>query len=71
MRAPHFYPDSLIFAVTRPAIIAICGITDRHTWVTMWFKREDGFINRPLPLDENHRPKPMWNVIDYYCQKTV
>jgi GH35 family endo-1,4-beta-xylanase len=37
----------------------------------MWNKREDGFINRPLPLDEHYRPKPLWFVIDYFCQKAT
>jgi endo-1,4-beta-xylanase len=60
-----------IFAVTRPAVVATWGITDRYTWVPIWHKRKDGLLNRPLPFDENIRPKPMWNVIDYFCQKTV
>ena len=60
-----------IFAVVRPSVIATWGITDRYTWVPTWFKRTDGLINRPLPLDEFYRPKPLWSVIDYFCQKAV
>lgn len=60
-----------IFAAARPAVIATWGITDRYSWVPMWHKRKDGLINRPLPFDEFYRPKPMWSVIDYFCQKTV
>ncbi len=60
-----------IFAVARPSVIATWGITDRYTWVPTWFKRTDGLINRPLPLDEFYRPKPLWSVIDYFCQKAV
>ena len=58
-----------IFAVARPAGIVTWGITDRYTWVPMWYKRKDGLPNRPLPFDENYRPKPLWNVIDYFCQQ--
>jgi endo-1,4-beta-xylanase len=58
-----------ISAVTRPAIIASWGITDRYTWVPIWYKRKDGLPNRPLPLDANYQPKPLWNVVDYFCGK--
>lgn len=60
-----------IFAAARPSVIATWGITDRYTWMPMWNKRADGLINRPLPLDEFYRPKPLWSVIDYFCQKTA
>jgi succinoglycan biosynthesis transport protein ExoP len=68
-----FPPSNLLLAVAvaRPSVIAIWGITDRYTWVPTWFKRTDGLINRPLPLDEFYRPKPLWSVIDYFCQKAV
>lgn len=59
-----------IFAATRPSVIATWGITDRYTWMPTWFKRKDGLPNRPLPLDENYRPKPLWQVIDYFCQQS-
>jgi GH35 family endo-1,4-beta-xylanase len=61
----------LTVLVARPSVIATWGITDRYTWVPTWFKRTDGLINRPLPLDEFYRPKPLWSVIDYFCQKAV
>jgi endo-1,4-beta-xylanase len=35
----------------------------------MWFKRPDGLPNRPLPLDRDYQRKPLWTVIDYFCQK--
>jgi endo-1,4-beta-xylanase len=60
-----------IFAAARPSVIATWGITDRYTWVPTWNKRADGLRNRPLPLDEFYQPKPLWSVIDYFCQKTV
>jgi endo-1,4-beta-xylanase len=40
------------------------GISDRYTWVPMYFKRSDGQANRPLPLDEDYRPKAFMQVID-------
>jgi endo-1,4-beta-xylanase len=58
-----------IFAAGRPAAIVTWGITDRYTWVPMWYKRKDGLPNRPLPFDANYQPKPLWNVIDYFCQQ--
>jgi endo-1,4-beta-xylanase len=60
-----------IFAGARPAVIATWGITDRYTWMPMWYKRTDGLRNRPLPLDEDYRPKPLWSVIDYFCRQTA
>ena len=60
-----------IFAAGRPAVVACWGITDRHTWVPIFCKRKDGLPNRPLPFDANCRPKPFWNVVDYFCGKTA
>jgi len=58
-----------VFAAARPAVIATWGITDRYTWMPMWFKRRDGLPNRPLPFDRDYQPKPLWTVIDYFCRK--
>jgi endo-1,4-beta-xylanase len=58
-----------ICAAARPECIATWGITDRHTWVPIWNKRSDGQPNRPLPFDANCQPKPLWRVIEYYCNK--
>jgi endo-1,4-beta-xylanase len=60
-----------VFAATRPAAVVTWGITDRYTWVPMWHKRKDGLGNRPLPLDENYRPKALLSVIDYFCGATA
>jgi endo-1,4-beta-xylanase len=40
------------------------GITDRYSWISEAFKRDDGLPPRPLPLDENYQPKPMMNAIN-------
>jgi endo-1,4-beta-xylanase len=52
-----------VFAGCRPKLICTWGLTDRYTWMPMWFKRTDGLQNRPLPLDGNLQPKPMMQVI--------
>jgi endo-1,4-beta-xylanase len=58
-----------LFAVARPAAMACWGISDRYTWVPMYFKRKDGLANRPLPLDHDYRSKALWRVIDYFCSQ--
>ncbi|RDJ05708.1 endo-1,4-beta-xylanase [Rhizobium grahamii] len=52
----------------RPGAILTWGITDRYTWVPMWFKRSDGKPNRPLPLDAGCRPKALMKVIDDFTR---
>jgi endo-1,4-beta-xylanase len=42
------------------------GISDRYTWVPIWFTRNDGRPNRPLPLDENYERKALMDVIDCF-----
>jgi endo-1,4-beta-xylanase len=59
--------NEFIGAITAEAPLAAVltwGITDRYTWVPTYFKRSDGLINRPLPLDESYRPKPFMRVLD-------
>jgi endo-1,4-beta-xylanase len=60
-----------ISAAVRPSFIGTWGITDRYSWVPIWYKRGDGLPNRPLPLDEQYQQKPLWTVIDYFCGKTA
>jgi endo-1,4-beta-xylanase len=42
------------------------GVTDRSSWIHETFRRPDGARARPLPLDDEYRPKPMMQVIDRY-----
>jgi endo-1,4-beta-xylanase len=58
---------SAISAAAPPRAILTWGITDRYTWVPIWFKRRDGLSNRPLPFDDAYAPKPMWDVIARRC----
>jgi endo-1,4-beta-xylanase len=59
---------SSVASVSRPTAILTWGITDKHTWVPTYFRRSDGFRNRPLPLDENYRPKPLMRVIEHFAR---
>lgn len=52
-----------VFAGCTPKLICTWGLTDRYTWMPMWFKRKDGQLNRPLPLDADLKPKPMMQII--------
>jgi endo-1,4-beta-xylanase len=45
------------------------GITDRYSWVPETFKRNDAAKSRPLPLDEDFRPKQMMDVIERFRQR--
>ena len=55
--------------VVRPKAILTWGLTDRYTWVPTFFKRADGMPNRPLPLDAEFKPKPLFDVIEEYRRK--
>lgn len=43
------------------------GITDKYTWVPMYYKRADGLQNRPLPLSDRYDPKPLMAVIAQFA----
>jgi endo-1,4-beta-xylanase len=62
---------SAIFAAASPTALLTWGITDRYTWVPMYFKRSDGQKNRPLPLDADYRRKPLLDVIEKYCRSSA
>jgi endo-1,4-beta-xylanase len=57
-----------IQSVQKPKAILSWGITDKHTWVPIWFKRADGLANRPLPLDDRFQPKPLMRVIEHFAR---
>ncbi len=50
----------------QPKAIVTWGLTDRYSWVHDTFPRKDSAKARPLPLDEDYRPKPMMRVLDQY-----
>lgn len=55
-----------VFEVVRPKAILTWGLSDRYTWVPTYFKRPDGMPNRPLPLDAEFKPKPLFAVIEEF-----
>ncbi|WP_249780876.1 endo-1,4-beta-xylanase [Bradyrhizobium sp. dw_78] len=55
--------------VVRPKAILTWGLSDRYTWVPIYFTRRDGMPNRPLPLDADLRRKPLYDVIDEFRRK--
>jgi endo-1,4-beta-xylanase len=57
-----------VFAGCRPKLICTWGLTDRYTWMPMWFKRKDGLANRPLPLDADLKPKLMMQIITQHLR---
>jgi endo-1,4-beta-xylanase len=57
--------------VVRPKAILTWGLSDRYSWVPTYFKRADGMPNRPLPLDSEFKPKPMFDVIEEFRRKFV
>ena len=56
-----------IFDAARPEAILTWGISDRYTWIPGYFSRDDGRLNRPLPLDLNYKPKAMMKVIEEFA----
>jgi endo-1,4-beta-xylanase len=57
--------------VVRPKAILTWGLSDRYSWVPTYFKRADGMPNRPLPLDAEFKPKPLFDVIEEYRRKFI
>ena len=57
-----------VFEGARPREVYTWGLSDRYTWMPMWFKRADGLDNRCLPLDKDYRPKPMLKVVEHFCR---
>jgi endo-1,4-beta-xylanase len=57
--------------VVRPKAILTWGLSDRYTWVPIYFKRADGMPNRPLPLDADFRRKPLFDVVEQFRYKAA
>ena len=55
--------------VVRPKAILTWGLSDRYTWVPIYFKRRDGMPNRPLPFDAELKPKPLFDVIEEFRRR--
>jgi len=59
----------MVCEVVHPKALLTWGLSDRYTWVPTWFKRTDGLPNRPLPLDADLKPKPLFDVIEGFRRK--
>jgi endo-1,4-beta-xylanase len=59
----------IVCEVVHPKALLTWGLSDRYTWVPTWFKRTDGLPNRPLPLDADLKPKPLFDVIEGFRRK--
>jgi endo-1,4-beta-xylanase len=59
------YARYLDVALDEPAVkVSVTfGLSDRYTWLQEDFPREDGAPRRPLPFDEDMRPKPAFRAI--------
>jgi endo-1,4-beta-xylanase len=44
-------------------VVLSFGLTDRYTWLQEDQPREDGAARRPLPFDEDLRPKPAYRAL--------
>ena len=60
-----------VFSVMTPDAIVTWGLSDLYSWVPIYFTRDDGLPNRPLPFDAQMRPKPMMGVIERYLQREI
>ncbi|HLL50942.1 MAG TPA: endo-1,4-beta-xylanase [Thermomicrobiales bacterium] len=52
-------------ALAEPAVAAVMtfGLSDRYTWLQEDYPREDGAPRRPLPFDDELRPKPAYDAL--------
>jgi endo-1,4-beta-xylanase len=45
------------------------GDLGKYTWVPIYYKRQDGLPNRPLPLDRDMQVKPMYSVVSEFMTR--
>lgn len=66
------YQQYLDVALDEPAVVSLMtfGLTDRYTWLEEDYPREDGAPRRPLPFDDNLRPKPAYDDLRNALERT-
>lgn len=59
------YSRYLDAALQQPNITAVMtfGLSDRYTWLQEDYPRSDGALRRPLPFDDDMRPKPALSAL--------
>jgi len=58
-----------VFDAAQPTGIVTWGFSDKYTWVPIYYKRQDGLLNRPLPLDRDMQVKPMYSVVSEFITR--
>ena len=62
----------IVFSVATPKQILTWGLSDRYSWLSSAEANDQnpfGRSTRGLPLDENLRRKPMWDVINDHLRQ--
>ena len=54
------------FSAALPRSVSTWGLSDRYSWISDAMPHPDGVRNRPLPFDNEMKPKPMYEVIQRY-----
>lgn len=64
-RIAQLYRDFLTVLLAEPAVEGVVqwGLTDRYSWLNQREPRHDGTPQRPLPFDQDLRPKPAFEAI--------
>jgi endo-1,4-beta-xylanase len=58
-----------VFDAAQPTGILTWGLSDKYSWVPIYYKRQDGLPNRPLPLDRDMQVKPMYAVVSEFITR--
>jgi endo-1,4-beta-xylanase len=58
-------------ALAEPAVTTLMtfGLSDRFTWLQEDYPRDDGAARRPLPFDEDLRPKPAYDALSHSLRR--